>query len=62
VGFDGAATLFFDEHVEADAAHEQIAAHDMCGAFVDAEPTRRADVRWGAAAFLALTPEPRPRC
>jgi hypothetical protein len=54
LGFDGAATLFFDEHVEADAVHEQIAARDMCGAFVDAEPTRRADVLWGAAACLAL--------
>ena len=31
-----------------------IAAHDMCGAFVDAEPARRADVLWGALACLAL--------
>ena len=54
LGFDGAATLFFDEHVEADAVHEQIAAQDMCGAFVDAEPTRQADVLWGALACLAL--------
>jgi hypothetical protein len=54
LGFDGAATLFFDEHVEADAVHEQIAAHDMCGAFVNAEPRRRADVLWGAMACLAL--------
>ncbi len=54
LGFDGAATLFFDEHVEADAVHEQVAANDMCAAFVDAEPQRQADVLWGAMACLAL--------
>ena len=31
LGFDELATRFYDEHVEADAVHEQIAAHDMCG-------------------------------
>src|SRR5215218_640401 len=25
---------FFDEHIEADAVHEQVAAHDLCGALV----------------------------
>ncbi|MEK8105100.1 iron-containing redox enzyme family protein [Micromonospora sp. M12] len=29
LGFDEVATRFYDEHVEADAVHEQIAAHDM---------------------------------
>ncbi|MGW4465061.1 iron-containing redox enzyme family protein [Micromonospora sp. NPDC004704] len=48
------ATRFYDEHVEADAVHEQIAAHDMCGAFATAEPDRAADVWFGAASVLAV--------
>ena len=32
LGYDANATLFFDEHVEADAVHEQIAGRDMAGA------------------------------
>jgi hypothetical protein len=31
LGGDADATAFYDEHVEADAVHEQIAAHDLCG-------------------------------
>ncbi len=31
VGFDGAAIEFFDEHVEADAVHENIACVDLAG-------------------------------
>ncbi|HZB74623.1 MAG TPA: iron-containing redox enzyme family protein, partial [Solirubrobacteraceae bacterium] len=31
LGYDGAATDFFDEHVEADAVHENIAAVDLAG-------------------------------
>ena len=49
-----AATRFFDEHVEADAVHEQIAAHDMCAAFCAAEPTQTQMVLFGAAAWLAI--------
>ncbi|GAB1693523.1 iron-containing redox enzyme family protein [Krasilnikovia sp. M28-CT-15] len=53
------ATRFYDEHVEADAVHEQIAAHDLCGAFcADQPPRRRAEqtslVLFGAACALAL--------
>lgn len=48
------ATRFYDEHVEADAVHEQIAAYDMCGSFVAAEPTAAQDVWFGAACCLAL--------
>ena len=54
LGLGGHAAAYFDEHVEADAVHEQIAAVDMCGSFVRAEPQRHADVLWGAAACLAL--------
>jgi hypothetical protein len=47
------------EHVEADAVHEQIAAHDLCGAYcADLPPRRRAGqtslVLFGAACGLAL--------
>jgi hypothetical protein len=54
LGFGPAATAYFDEHVEADAVHEQIAAVDMCGSFAADEPHLVADVLWGAASCLAL--------
>jgi len=45
---------YFHEHVEADAAHEQIAVRNICGALVAAEPALREDVLFGAAACLYL--------
>ena len=54
LGGPPSATRFFDEHVEADAVHEQIAAYDMCGSFAVAEPDAVADVWFGAACCLAL--------
>jgi hypothetical protein len=54
LGGDADATRFYDEHVEADAVHEQIAAYDMCGSFCVAEPERAADVLFGARCALAL--------
>ncbi len=48
------ATAFFDEHVEADAVHEQIAVHDMAGALAADEPGLAGDILWGAAAVIAL--------
>ncbi|MFI5835691.1 iron-containing redox enzyme family protein [Micromonospora sp. NPDC051300] len=54
LGFDAVATRFYDEHVEADAVHEQIAAYDLCGGLVRAEPALAADVLFGAAAGLAV--------
>jgi len=45
---------FFDEHIEADAVHEQVAAHDLCGALVAAEPELVGDVLLGATACLEL--------
>lgn len=54
LGFGADVTRFYDEHVEADAVHEQIAAHDMCGGFCADEPDRVDDVLFGAAAALAL--------
>ncbi|SCG75017.1 iron-containing redox enzyme family protein [Micromonospora coxensis] len=54
LGLDEVATRFYDEHVEADAVHEQIAAYDLCGGLVRAEPGLTADVLFGAAAALAV--------
>jgi Iron-containing redox enzyme len=45
---------YFDEHVEADAVHEQIAAHDLCGRYVADHPGAAQDVLFGAACCLAL--------
>jgi len=54
LGGDSDATAFYDEHVEADAVHEQIAAYDMCGSFADAEPEMARDVLFGARCALAV--------
>jgi hypothetical protein len=54
LGFGVDATDFFDEHVEADAVHEQIAAWDLAGGLASAEPALAADIRFGARALLAL--------
>lgn len=54
LGYGPDATAFFDEHVEADAVHEQLAAVDMCGGFAQSEPERAGDVVWGAACCLVL--------
>ena len=42
------AARFFDEHVVADAVHEQIALHDLAAGLVRAEPTLAGDVLFGA--------------
>jgi hypothetical protein len=51
-GFNGEATEYFDEHVEADAVHEQIAGRDLAGALVEHDPTLLDDVLFGAAVCL----------
>ena len=50
----GAVERYFDEHVEADAVHEHVAARAICGSLVDAEPQLRDDVLLGAAACVHL--------
>ena len=50
-GYDGRATEFFDEHVEADAVHEQVAAVDLAGGLVRQDPSLAGDVLWGARAL-----------
>jgi hypothetical protein len=54
LGFDERVTVFYDEHVEADAVHEQIASVDMCGSLVAEEPELVPDVLFGAACSLAM--------
>jgi hypothetical protein len=51
---DPRATAFFDEHVTADAVHENIAAIDMAGGLVDQDPALRDDVLYGARALIEV--------
>ena len=54
LGHDVTATAYFDEHVEADAVHEQVASVDLCGSFARAEPALAGDVLWGADCCLMV--------
>jgi hypothetical protein len=49
-----AATEFFDEHVEADSVHENLAAYDLAGGLASQQPELTADILFGAEALLAL--------
>jgi hypothetical protein len=54
LGFHGDATLFFDEHVTADAVHEAIAAVDLAGGLAHQDAALGADIVWGARALSHL--------
>jgi hypothetical protein len=54
LGLGARACAFFDEHVEADAVHENIAACDLAGGLARAEPALAAQVLWGARALAAI--------
>jgi hypothetical protein len=54
LGFSGAATAFYDEHVVADAVHENVAAVDLAGGLARCEPALETDILWGAAALVAV--------
>lgn len=45
---------YYEEHVEADAVHEQVAVDDICGTLVAAEPHLADDVLFGARACRAV--------
>lgn len=45
---------YFDEHVEADAVHEQVATRDVCAAAVEREPQLAEDVLLGVAVSLVM--------
>jgi hypothetical protein len=53
-GFGPAATRFYNEHVEADAVHEQVATRGLCGSLVEQHPELVPDVFFGAAACLLV--------
>jgi hypothetical protein len=53
LGLGQRASAFFDEHVVADAVHENIAAVDLAGGLARDEPEVAQDILWGARA-LAL--------
>ncbi|WP_370617887.1 iron-containing redox enzyme family protein [Mumia qirimensis] len=53
-GFGDTAARYYDEHVEADAVHEQLAAREICGTMVRAGDVTARDVLFGAAACLVL--------
>lgn len=54
LGFGDDVTDYFDEHVEADAVHEQIAARDLAGSLAEDRPGLLPDIMFGAAACLAV--------
>lgn len=45
---------YYDEHVEADAVHEQLVVRGICAPLVEAEPDLREDVLVGVSACLEL--------
>lgn len=52
--FDESVTDYYDEHVEADAVHEQIAGRDLAGALAEDRPELLGDILFGAAACLTV--------
>jgi Iron-containing redox enzyme len=54
LGFDSRVTDYFDEHVEADAVHEQLATRSICQRLVDQDAELHRDVLVGAATCLQL--------
>ncbi|QAV71700.1 iron-containing redox enzyme family protein [Salinibacterium sp. UTAS2018] len=54
LGFDENVTEYFDEHVEADAVHEQIAARDLAGGLAESEPALLSEIFFGARACLLI--------
>lgn len=54
LGLPAATATYFDEHVEADAAHEQVAIRNICATLVDDDPRLADDVLFGAASCLRL--------
>ena len=54
LGYGPEVTHFYDEHVEADAVHENIAAWDLAGGLAAEEPEVAADILFGARALLQI--------
>ncbi len=49
-----AAIRFYDEHVEADAVHEQVVRHDLVGGLLESEPELEADIVFGIQSTTLL--------
>jgi hypothetical protein len=54
LGFGRDATDFFDEHVEADAVHEMLAAYDLAGTLAEDDPGVAGDILFGARSMLLV--------
>jgi len=54
LGFGTEVTEYFDEHVEADAVHEQIAGRDLAGGLIEADPQLGPAVFFGARAVCFM--------
>ncbi len=54
LGFGPDATDFYDEHVVADAVHENVAAVDLAGGLARQDPALAGQILWGAAALNEL--------
>lgn len=54
LGFPETASRYYEEHVEADAVHEQVAVRSICGSLVAEDPRLLTDVAFGAATCLCL--------
>jgi len=57
LGFGEDAMTFYDEHVVADAVHENIAAVDLAGGLARQDPSLAPDVIWGARALVEIEAE-----
>ncbi len=57
LGLAGPMSDYYDEHVEADAVHEHLAARDICGTLAEDEPDQAEDILFGA--FTCLDAEAR---
>jgi hypothetical protein len=54
LGLPAEMIAYYDEHVEADAVHEQLAVRTICAALVEEEPAQAAEVAFGALVCLGL--------
>jgi len=54
LGAPAPALAFYDEHVEADSVHENVAANDLAGSLAAESPAMAAQVLYGARALIEL--------
>lgn len=54
LGFASAMIAYYSEHIEADAVHEHLATHGICGALAADEPQLAGDILFGAFTCLDL--------